>query len=131
MSTRKETMHRLPRSEWIDWCEDHNRSGLPRLQLSDEEHRYLVALLDYAPFDDILELDLVEAGATERRLVDHPSEIVLANEHIGRLLIRTPGETITLTILPTMPTGALDDSHDARPHLRITKTQVTTSARPH
>jgi hypothetical protein len=95
------------------------------LQLSDENHRYLVALLDYAPFDDILELDLVEAGATERRLVDHPSEIVLANEHIGRMLIRTPDGTITLNVLPSVPTRAPADSRDAP---CVTETQATAPA---
>jgi hypothetical protein len=85
------------------------------LQLSDGVHQYLVALLDYAPFDDILELDLVEEDTTERRLVDHPSEIVFSDEDIGPLLIRTPGGTITLTILPKMPSVIGNGDHGARP----------------
>lgn len=102
-------MRSLPRASWMEWCELHNRRGVPRLELADEGGHRAVVTLDYAPFEDILELDLVDGRTVERRLFDHPSDIRFEGAGDRRLVIRTPDDTVTLTVIGVSePTRAVE-----------------------
>lgn len=107
-------MRSLPRATWMEWCELHNRRGVPRLELADQGGHRAVETLDYAPFEDVLELDLVDGRTVERRLLDRPSEIHFEGAGDSRLVIRTPDDTVTLTVIGgSEPTRAVGEAQSS------------------
>ncbi len=91
-------MTKLPRSEWIEWCE--RVSNEPAFHLETLEPSHLRILhIDYAPFDDILEMDIQETDAVRRRLIDHPQHIYVDDPSAGGgmlVFIESPDEFISL-----------------------------------
>jgi len=75
-------MHRLPRISWAEWCEDTNDRIAHGLRLVDTHHRP-VEHLDYEPFDDVLEIDLVADEAVLHLLVDNPTSFVVTDDEGG------------------------------------------------
>ena len=85
-------MRRLPRREWLDWCDEQNHRLHSHLETAGPgPTRLVVTLIDYAPFDDILELDMDDHGSVSRRLIDHPDEIWVEDEDGIRAVVITSG----------------------------------------
>lgn len=91
-------MHRVPRDEWIEWCERLRTDRARRLEtVGSADRRKVIVSIDYAPFDDILELDLRDRGSVVRRLIDHPSQILV--DDLGRSVLIGSGEGIVRLVL--------------------------------
>jgi hypothetical protein len=68
-----------------------------------------VVLIDYAPFDDILEMDIEVADTVRRRLIDHPDHIWIDDrEQGGRVFvfIESPDDFVSLVESVSVPERA-------------------------
>jgi len=102
-------MRRVPRDEWLEWCYELSHGRRRHLEISGlgVDHG-VVRLIDYAPFDDILELDIEDHGAISRRLIDHPVRIWIQEAgRTGEIVIESPTETVPLVVFdtPAPPSG--------------------------
>ncbi len=112
-------MRQIPRDSWLEWCELETTSPTHHLEVADPGFvPGIVRRIDFAPFDDILEIDIERGEGLQRELVDHPLEILEQEAASPRLVIRWQGGSMCLVrkrnpvSRPSRP-GASDDLPDA------------------
>ena len=92
-------MRASPRSDWAELCEAVNRRVVDLHAMVDAEAEFrAVASLDYAPFDDIVEIILTTPTGDLRILVDQPDELLASDTsdpHFS-IVVRSNGTSIVL-----------------------------------
>jgi hypothetical protein len=94
-------MHRVGRSEWIEWLDGLRIEG--SIEVSQHPQGRLTGVFqflgaDFAPFEDIIEVRLGDGSGAHRVLIDHPSGIwierpdhvadwLLIDSHSGHIVI--------------------------------------------
>ena len=92
-------MRAIPRSDWTEVCESVNRRvhGLHAMVDAEVEHR-AVSSVDYAPFDDVVEIVLTTPAGNLRILVDQPDELLASDssDPYFALVVVSNGSSIVL-----------------------------------
>lgn len=96
-------LHPIPRYEWMMWCDDLSHVGGPHLEVTEPEtQRGIVRQIDFAPFDDLLELDVDHGEAVEVVMIDHPDRILVEEApEAGNaaVVIESPDEVVRLILV--------------------------------
>lgn len=96
-------MRTVLRNDWMEWCDDLTRGAHGHFETVGDRHG-VVRLLDYAPFEDVLELDVETSGALDRRLIEHPVRIwVETHPPVGTVVIEASDETVLLVAFDVPP----------------------------
>jgi hypothetical protein len=121
-------MHRVSRSQWIEWLDELRIEGT--VEVNQHPHGRSAGVFeflgaDFSPFDDIIELRLRTASGLPRRvLIDHPSGIwterdqpvsewLLIDSHDGHTVVARHRPVLHFRVVAPAPSALAVD----RPHL--------------
>jgi hypothetical protein len=104
-------MRQVVRNDWIEalGALSHDQVAVdPLASPGSRPHSWRLRHAEFAPFDDLIEIELSDEGGTMRVLIDHPLEMWVdeTGPHPGRLLITSDEGPLLLSF---------DSSIEARP----------------